>query len=236
VARLRRGDVLMVECRRDRIDAIRTSPDFVLVSEVEISTVRKRKMVPALIIVGAVVAVAAAGLLPITASAIVGAVAMVLAGCIRLGEAYEAVEWSVIVLLAGVLTLGVAMEKTGAARLIAGGMVSTVGEWGPVALVAAFFLLTAALTQAMSNNATAALLTPIAIVTAGAMGIEVRPLLMAVAFGASAAFMTPVSYQTNVLVHSAGKYRFADFMRVGTPLTIICWILATLLIPVFWPF
>ncbi len=236
LTRLRPGDVLLVETPRDRVEGIRSSADFVVVSDVGIPLFRRRKMIPALLVVGGVVASAAFGVLPITAGAVIGSVLMVLIGCITLEEAYGAIDWSVIMLLAGVLTLGVAMEKTGAARLIAGVMITTVGPWGPVALVAAFFLLTSVLTQAMSNNATAALLTPIAIVTAGAFGISERPLLMAVAFAASAAFMTPVGYQTNALVHGAGQYRFSDFLRVGTPLTVICWILSTILIPVIWPF
>lgn len=141
-----------------------------------------------------------------------------------------------IFLLAGVLTLGVALEKTGAADLLSGFLVNWIGVLGPFAVLAAFYLLTSWLTEAMSNNATAVLLAPVAIATAEAMAISPRPLLMAVAFAASSSFMTPVGYQTNTLIFGPGNYKFADFMRVGAPLNLMFWILATLLIPVFWPF
>lgn len=234
--RLSAGDALLIEVESSSYERFRRNREFVIVSDIITPKYRKRKILPALLIVAGVVVTAAIGLLPIVVSAIAGAILLVITGCIRLEEAYEAVEWKIIFLLAGVLTLGTALDKTGAAEYIANLLINGIGWLGPVAMLAAFYLLTSLLTEAMSNNATAALLAPIAIATAGALGVDSRPFLFAVAFASSASFMTPVGYQTNTMIYAAGQYRFSDFIKVGAPLNLLFWILATILIPVFWPF
>ena len=234
--RLRSGDVLLVEVRRDRVEALKRNRDFVIVSEVGLDEPRQDKLIPAVAIVAGVVAAATLDLLPIVGSAILGSVLLVLTRCITLDEAYEAIDWRIVFLLGGILPLGLALETTGAAGLLSSLLVGTIGIWGPMALVSAFYLLTSLLTEAMSNNATAALLAPIAISTADSLGLDPRPFLVAVTFAASASFMTPVGYQTNTLIYGPGHYRFTDFLRVGTPLNLLFWLLATLLIPVFWRF
>ena len=236
MTRLGSGDVLLVEVRRDRIEALRRNPDFLIVSEVGIEEPRRGKMLIAAAIVAGVVAVATLDLLPILASAILGSVLLVLTRCLTLEQAYEAIEWRVVFLLGGILPLGLALETTGAARLLSTLLVDSIGVWGPVAMVSAIYLLTSLLTEAMSNNATAALLAPIAISAASALEVDPRPFLVAVTFAASASFMTPVGYQTNTLIYGPGHYRFADFLRVGTPLNLLFWLLATLLIPRIWSF
>lgn len=233
--RLVAGDVLLLEVPRGRLEQLRQHGAFVIVSEVPLPTVRPNRVAAAVAILAAVVATATLGLAPIAATATAGCVLMILTGCLTLEEAYRAIEWKVIFLLAGVLTLGVALEKTGGAELIARGIVGTVGGWGPVAMVSAFYLVTSLLTETMSNNATAALVAPIALVTAEATGVDPRPFLMAVTFAASASFLTPVGYQTNTLIYGPGQYRFRDFFRVGLPLNLMFWLLATWLIPRIWP-
>jgi len=233
---LRAGDVLLFEVELRHLEQLRDDRTFVLVSPVGLPAFRKSRMVTAVAIVFAVVFAAAAGLVPIVAGSLAGCILMVLFRCLTLEEAYAAINWQVIFLLAGVLTLGTALETTGAARLVGGFLVQSVGAWGPTALVSGLYLATSLLTEIMSNNATAALLAPIAVAAAESMGIDSRPLLMAITFAASSSFMTPVGYQTNTLIYGPGQFRYTDFLRVGTPLNILFWILATILIPRFWPF
>jgi di/tricarboxylate transporter len=234
--KLRAGDALLLEMPQDRLATLQGDTNFVLVSEPALPRFRRDRILHAVAIMTGVVVAAALGLMPILLSALVGVVLMILTRCITLEEAYAAVEWKVIFLLAGVLTLGIALEKTGAVDLLSRFLVGGVGGFGPFVVLAIFYLMTSLLTEAMSNNATAVLLAPVAIATAESLGISARPLLMAVAFAASSSFMTPVGYQTNTLIFGPGNYRFNDFVRVGTPLNVIFWVLAVVLIPVFWPF
>jgi di/tricarboxylate transporter len=230
------GDVLLIEVPNQFVELLHGYQAFVIISEVNTPDFRRQKIPVALTIIVAVVASAALGIVPILVSAIAGSVLMVLTGCLTLEEAYGAIQWKIVFLLGGVLALGLAMEKTGTALFLANQLVATVGTWGPMALMSAFYLMTSVTTGVMSNNATAALLIPIAIATAEAMGVDSRPFLMAVTYAASASFMTPVGYQSNTLIYGPGRYKFADFLKVGTPLNLIFWLLATFMIPIFWPF
>lgn len=233
---LRAGDVLLFEIELPNLEQLREDKTFVLVTQVGLPTFRKSRMMIGITIVVGVVLSAATGLVPIVAGSIVGCILMILTRCLTLEEAYTAINWQVIFLLAGVLTLGIALETSGAAKLMGGFLVKTAGAFGPTVLVSALYLATSLLTEMMSNNATAALLAPIAIAAAETMGIDSRPFLMAITFAASASFMTPVGYQTNTLIYGPGQFRYADFLMVGTPLNIIFWVLATIFIPRFWPF
>jgi di/tricarboxylate transporter len=236
VAPLKAGDVLLLRLKREDLNQLKQDPAFVIVSSPGLPEFRKHKTLPALMIITAVVLTASLNIFPIVVSAILGCILMVLTRCITLEEAYQSIQWQVIFLLAGVLTLGIALEKTEAALFISNAFVSSIGELGPTALVSALFFLTMILTNVMSNNATAALLAPIAIGIAESMSLNPRPFLMAVTFAASLSFMTPVGYQTNTIIYGPGQYKFSDFLRVGTPLNILFWILATILIPKIWPF
>jgi di/tricarboxylate transporter len=218
------------------IARLRADDNFIVLERVDEPTLRRHKVPVALAIFAAVVSLAAMGVMPIVVSAILGCVALVVARCISLEEAYQAIEWKVIFLLAGVLPLGIALEKSGAARLVAEQSVHLVGVFGPVGMLAVMYLLTAVLTEFMSNNASAVLLAPVAISMAEQMGASPRPFLMAVTFAASTAFATPVGYQTNAMVYNPGGYRFTDYMKVGIPLIGIFCALSVYFIPRFWPF
>jgi len=156
--------------------------------------------------------------------------------CVDPMEAYQAVEWKVLFMIFGMLGLGLALERSGLAEVLAGSMLHLMGKH-PHLLVAGLYLLAAVMTEVISNNAVAALLTPLAIVVGIEAGLQdPRPLVVAIMFGASASFSTPIGYQTNTFVYGAGGYRFGDFFRVGAPLAILTWITASLLIPLMWPF
>lgn len=235
--KLSAGDAMLLEVKNERYNQLLKNPSFVIISEIDQLVYRKGKLIPAILIVIGVILSATFGIAPIVVSAIMGAILLVFVGCLTMDEAYQAIEWRIIFLLAGVLTLEAAMANSGAAPLISATIISVVSEWGGlVALLSAFYLMTFLLTEMMSNNATAALLTPIAISTANTLQVSPRPFLVAVMFAASASFMTPVGYQTNTLIYGPGQYKFVDFLRVGTPLNLIMWGLATIFIPYFWAF
>lgn len=234
--RLQFGDALLLQAPKVEVERLRGDESFIVLSEVDEPSLRGRKAPLVMAIIALAVGLAAFGVLPILVTALLGSVALVGTGCINLEEAYEAIDWKVIFLLAGVLPLGIAMEKSGAAHFISSHALGVVGPFGPLAVLAALYLLTALLTETMSNNAAAVLLAPIAISTANHLGVDAKPFLIAVCFAASTSFATPVGYQTNTMVYNAGGYRFTDFMRAGIPLNLIFWGIAVYFIPKFWPF
>jgi len=167
---------------------------------------------------------------------IVNPMSMILTGCLTMEEAYRAIEWKAIFLIAGMLPLGIAMEQTGAARFLAEGMVDLVGGWGPLAVMGGLFLLAAMASQVMPNPAVAVLVAPIALNTAHNLGSSPYPFMMTVAVSASAAFLSPVGHSANVLIMGPGGYRFADYTKVGIPLTLLVLVIVLLVVPIFWPF
>lgn len=233
---LRGGDSLLLSCDENRIEEIGSDPSFVVSNRVQLPEEKSGRISVAMVILAGVVGSAAFGLTSIVISSTVGVVLMIITRCLSTEEAYKAINWKVIMLLGGVLPLGIAMEKTGAAELISMNLLDLLGDIGPVAIVSGFFFLSMMLTNIISNQATAALLAPIAIQAAHSFGIDPRPLLVSITMAASLSFMTPVGYQTNTLIYGPGQYKFTDFTKVGTPLNLIFWGLGTIVIPLFWPF
>jgi len=234
--RLRFGDTLLLLGPKEEVARLRANDNFIVIGAPKDIRVNRRNAPLSIGIVAAVVLVAALGILPIVATAMLGCLAMILTGCLRIEDAYQAVEWKVVFLLAGLIPLGIALNNTGAATRLVDGVMQLAGGASPIVLLGALYLITAILTEVMSNNAAAVLLAPVAIATAGSLGVSPLPFLVAVTFAASTSFATPVGYQTNTMVCDPGDYRFGDFLKVGIPLNLIFAVAATLLIPRIWPF
>ena len=233
--RLRAGDTLLLQATEDTITRFSNDRDFVVGGRLTRPDFRSEKIPIAIGIVAGVVALAALDIFPILVSALGGIVAMVATGCVKPNEVYSSVDWSVIFLLAGLIPLGVAMERTGAAEWLASVIVVSSGGLSPVLVLGAFYLFTALITNVVSNNASVVLMIPVAIDTAQAIGAEPFPFVLAVTFAASTAMLTPIGYQTNLMVYGPGGYKFTDFFRVGAPLQLVLTVVTTLGIVHFWP-
>jgi di/tricarboxylate transporter len=238
---MRAGDVILAEIKSHYVPQLKQlerqeDAPFILLSEDTLQTFDRRSFALVSGTILTMIVLTTANVLPIMTAVMLSVVALVLTRTLTMQELYESINWKIIFLLAGALSLGTAMFNSGLDQQVGTILIRYLLPWGPYALVAGLYLITALLTELMSNNATAALLAPIAIATAHGIGIDPLPLLLTITIAASASFMTPVGYQTNTMVYSAGRYRFTDFLRVGGWLTLICWILTTLLVPFFYPF
>jgi di/tricarboxylate transporter len=229
------GDTVLLEGPPRGVRQVFDEGDFNNLTQTSEKAIKRDKAPIAVAAVLLVMGLAAIEVLPIAALAIIAATIVVAAGCLDHKEAYKAIQWDILMLIFGMLALGIAMEKTGAAALIVNNLAALAGGLGPLAILAALYLMTSFLTEIISNNAAAILLTPIAIGLGEQFGIDPRPFVVAVMFAASASFATPIGYQTNTLVYATGGYHFMDFLKIGLPLNILMLVVAVLVIPVFWP-
>lgn len=234
--RLEVGDILLMTLPEQDLPSLRKDKSVLVLSQRQSSEQPSWRAPFALLVMTLVVGVAAIGWLPIAITAITGAAVMVLAGCVQTGEVYDSIDWSIVLLMAGLLPLGVAMSGSGAADFIVQHTVGLVSEMGPHVVLAVVYLMVLLLGELMSNSAAAVLLTPLGVSTAQMLGVDATPFLIAITFSASTSFLTPVGYQTNMMVYNAGGYSFTDFVKIGLPLNGIFWILGVIFIPVFWPF
>lgn len=231
------GDTLLIEGPVDAINRLQKSEDFVTITEPRERTARPGRLWLSIGLTCGFILGAAIYPAGIPAFALLAALGMIVVRCVPAPEAYKAVQWNIVFLIFGMLALGKAMEASGAAALLAGGITTVFGSWAsPVIILSAVYLLSSTLTELISNNAVAALLTPIVISMAVSLEVDARPFIVAMMLGCSASFATPIGYQTNTYVYGAGGYRFSDFPKVGVPLNLILWLVATFLVPLMWPF
>ena len=234
--RLSVGDILLLLLPESEMGNLRRDKDLVVLTERDAPKAKSWRAPFALVVMVLVIGVSAMGWASIAITSLLGALAMVIANCVEADEAYEVVDWKIVILMAGLLPLGVAMSTSGAAQFIVDNTIGLVRHMGPHVVLGVMYLMALLLAELMSNSAAAVLLTPIGMSTAKMMDVDPTPFLIAVTFSASTSFLTPVGYQTNTMVYSAGGYKFTDFLKVGLPLNLIFWVLGVIFIPIFWPF
>ena len=231
------GDALLLQGPRSRIPLLRLDPDLIVLTSEgkEGDGMVSNKGWLALAIFGFTLLVAAVGPFPVGEVMLAGALIMVITNVLTMEQVYQAIEWRIIFLVAGMLPLGLAMTKTGATVLFAKALTDIVGRYGPLALLLGLLTLTVLLSQAMKGAAVSAVIAPIAIQAAQQLDVDPRAMAMGVALATSMAFITPLGHPVNILMMGPGGYRFSDFFKVGLPLTVLLFIVVTLLLPVFWP-
>jgi di/tricarboxylate transporter len=232
---LRPGDTLLIEAAEAFSRTFRYSPDFYLVSRVgDSGAPRRDRAVIAVLILVAMVALAALDVVPIVVSAIGAAMAMVLVGCLSLGEAKRSIDWSVLITIGSALGIAMALEASGAAAFLAKGVAGAGASLGAVGVLGAAIVAAMVLNALVANAAAVAIMFPVAVSAAASLGLDPRPFVVGVTIGASLSMSTPI-YQTNLIVYGPGGYRFTDFTKVGVPLQVLLAIVCLLLIPIVWP-
>ena len=231
---LRFGDVLLVQGRREQVLPLSAGGDLLLLEDVSERRGRAAKRRWAIGAFALFLTLSVTQLVPLVIAVLLGTLVLLASRAVRTQEMYNFVEWRLLVLIAGMISFGVAMEKTGADQYLADIIVRAAGAYGDLAILAGFFLLTVALTQPMSNQAAALVVLPIALKTAIALGINPRAVAVTITYAASCSFLTPLE-PASVLVFTPGRYRFFDFVKIGSILTVVVFVIVMLLVPVFWP-
>ena len=243
--RLKFSDTLLIMVPKERLDILRTSNDLIVLEELDIHLRYERYWWFSILVIPTVMLLATFGVIPIVKGAVLGAILLLVLRSLSIQDAYESISWSVIFLIASLIPLGTAIHNTnldkniGDLIYVLGALIGGVENVNPIVILAVLYGVTFILSAFVSNAAVAVMLTPIGILLAsliGDNGIDSRPFLVAICFGASCSFMTPMGYQTNMMVYGPGQYRLKDFFQMGIPLTIIFWLAAVYWIPKFWPF
>ncbi|MGB5748754.1 MAG: SLC13 family permease [Desulfobacterales bacterium] len=229
------GDALLLIGPHSKLQLLGREPDFIVLTETAQEPLRLEKMKLSILIMVGILVPVFLGWVPIYIAAVVGAALMVLTGCLTMDEAYRQIEWKAVFLIAGMLPLGTALDQTGAAKLIADGVVALVGPYGPQAVMFGLVALTFLATCFVPTAALVVLMAPIVLSTSTNMGLSPYGLMMAIAMAASASFTTPISHPANILVMGPGGYRFTDYLKVGGLLTLVILAVIMVVMPVFWP-
>ncbi len=233
---LRSGDVLLLEGSKEELEKLFASEELQSLTQLKNDDFNHKKAPIAVLALITVIVLAAFNVMPIEGLAIIGAVLVILTKCITLEKAYASIEWSILMMIFGMISVSIAMEETGLIKMMVEGIAALVEDLGPMAILLIVYFITSGITEVISSNATAMLLTPVVIGLAESRGIDPRPFIVAVMFGASASFATPIGYQTNTYVYNVGNYTFKDFLRIGTPMNLLTFIVTGLSIPLFWKF
>ena len=232
---VRFGDALLLAGPHAKLRLLASEPDFIVLTGEMQERPRMEKAKYSISILVAVLLPVILGWVPIYIAAVIGAALMVLCGCLTMEEAYRQIEWKAVFLIAGMLPLGTALDNTGAARMIAEGVVAWVGPFGPNAVMLGLIVLTFVATCFVPTAALVVLMAPIVLSTAAKMGLSPYGLMMAVAMAASASFMTPIAHPANILVMGPGGYRFLDYIKIGGLLTVVVIVVLMVMMPLLWP-
>jgi di/tricarboxylate transporter len=232
--RLRFGDVLLIQASRDHVERLAADGHILLLEEISEKQARPEKRKWALLAFAVFLFFSLTHLVPLPIAVLIGVMILLASQSVRMSEVYEIIDWRLLILIACMISFGLAMEKTGADQYVAGLIVKGTAQYGPIAVLAGFFLMTVALTQPMSNQAAALVMLPIAVKTAIALGLNPRTFAITVTYAASCSFLTPLE-PACVLVYTPGRYRFFDFLKVGSILTIAVFAIVIWLVPHFWP-
>tara|TARA_Y100000748_G_scaffold228523_1_gene192703 strand:+ start:2073 stop:3866 length:1794 start_codon:yes stop_codon:yes gene_type:complete len=232
-------DTLLVYGPENKVKELSKNGEFIVLGEVDVELSKQRFWWMTIIVIIGTISLAAFGIMPIVKSAMLGVMCLLVLKILTPQECYQSINWQVIVLISALIPVGIVIQKTGTAdwiaNLISSATSSVPVELQPKVLLALIYFMTIVLTEISSNAATAIIMTPIAIAVTQQMGFEPRAFVFAVAFAASASFITPVGYQTNLMVYGPGGYKFSDYIRVGFPLAFMFWIMAIFLLPIIWP-
>jgi di/tricarboxylate transporter len=229
------GDALLLYGPWKKLNVLGREPDFLVLTDTAQEPPREEKAKLALTIMVAVLVPVIMGWLPIYIAVVIGAALMVLVGCLTMDEAYRFIEWKAVFLIAGMLPLGTALDKTGAARLLAEGVVGSLGPFGPHAVLFGLLAITFLATSIIPTAALVVLMVPIALESSAGLGLSPYALMMGIAMAASSSFTSPISHPANVLVMGPGGYKFIDYIKVGLPLTLVVLIVLMIFLPIFWP-